>query len=216
MNMVKPEQVGCSSARLERIGSGMRRYIDENKIAGILAMAARRGQVVYSECFGMMDIEAGRPMQFDTLFRIYSMTKPITSVAMLMLYEAGHFQLNDPVAKFIPEFEDVKVLVEETESGIELANLEQAITIWHLFTHTCGRSYGFDENDPLYRMYQKRVWDMLVNNSDATLEGMVRAIARLPLAHQPGSAWHYRPISAAHQPGTTSVLPSPIFMTPRS
>jgi CubicO group peptidase (beta-lactamase class C family) len=146
---------------------------------------------VYSECFGMMDIEANKPMQFDTLFRIYSMTKPITSVAVMMLYEEGHFQLSDPISRFIPGFEDVKVLVKETESGLELANLEREITIWHLLTHTSGLSYGFDENDPVDKMCQKRIWRMLEQKPDTTLEQMVQELAWLPLAHQPGSAWRY-------------------------
>ena len=191
MNTVKPEQVGCSSERLKRIGTVMQRYVNEDKIAGILAMVARRGQVVYSECFGMMDIEANKPMQFDTLFRIYSMTKPITSVAVMMLYEQGHFQLADPVSRFIPSFEDVKVLVNATESGLELANLEREITIRHLLTHTSGLSYGSDENDPLDKMYQKRIWRVLEQKPDTTLERMVQELAWLPLAHQPGSAWRY-------------------------
>jgi CubicO group peptidase (beta-lactamase class C family) len=145
MKTVKPEQVGFSSTRLERIDTVMQRYVDENKIAGILAMVARRGQSVYSKGFGMMDIEANKPMEFDTLFRIYSMTKPITSVAVMMLFEEAHFQLTDPVSRFIPGFEDAKVLVNATESGLELANLECEITIWHLLTHTAGLSYGFEE-----------------------------------------------------------------------
>lgn len=191
MNTVKPEQVGCSSERLKRIGMVMQRYINEGKIAGILAMVVRRGQMVYSKCFGMMDIEANKPMQFDTLFRIYSMTKPITSVAVMMLYEEGHFQLTDPISRFIPGFEDAQVLVNVTESGLELANLEREITIWHLLTHTSGLSYGFDENDPVDKMIQKRIWSMLEQQPDTTLEQMIRDLARLPLAHQPGSAWRY-------------------------
>ena len=131
MNSVKPEQVGCSSERLKRIGVVMQRYINEDKIAGIQAMVVRSGQEVYSKCFGMMDIEADKPMQPDTLFRIYSMTKPITSVAVMMLCEEGHFQLTDPVSRFIPGFKDVQVLVNATESGLELANLEREMTIWH-------------------------------------------------------------------------------------
>ena len=190
MNTVKPEQVGCSSERLKRIGMVMQRYVDENKIAGILAMAARRGQVAYSQCFGMMDIEANKPMQFDTLFRIYSMTKPITSVAVMMLFEEGHFQLADPVSRFIPDFEDAKVLVKATESGLELANLEREITIWHLLTHTSGLSYGFNENDAVDEMY-RRYHRTLEQKPDTKLGQMVREIARLPLAHQPGSAWRY-------------------------
>jgi len=190
MKTAKPEQVGCSSERMKRIGMAMQRYVDENKIAGILAMAARRGQVAYSQCFGMMDIEANKPMQFDTLFRIYSMSKPITSVAVMMLFEEGHFHLADPVSRFIPAFEDAKVLVKATESGLELANLEREITIWHLLTHTSGLSYGFSENDAVDKMYAK-YHRTLEQKPDTNLGQTVREIARLPLAHQPGSAWRY-------------------------
>jgi CubicO group peptidase (beta-lactamase class C family) len=191
MKTVEPEKVGCSPARLERIDRVMQRYVDQNKIAGILATMARRGQVVYSRCFGLMDVEAQKPMQLDTLFRIYSMTKPITSVAVMMLYEEGHFHLADPISRFIPGFEGVRVLVNATESGIELANLEREITIRHLLTHTSGLSYGFEEDDPVDRMIAKRIWRVREQEPDTTLEQMVRELARLPLAYQPGSAWRY-------------------------
>ena len=191
MNAVNPEQVGCSAARLERVGSAMQRYVDEAKVAGMVAMAARYGQVMYAQCFGMMDIEAGKPMQFDTLFRIFSMTKPITSVAVLMLYEEGHLRLTDPVSRFIPEFADLRVLVRETESGVDLADLEQPVTIWHLLTHTSGLGYGLDPSEPLYEMYHELIWPFYVRQSDATLEELVRQVACLPLTFQPGSAWRY-------------------------
>lgn len=192
MNTVKPEQVGCSSERLKRIGMVMQRYINEGKIAGILAMVVRRGQMVYSKCFGMMDIEANKPMQFDTLFRIYSMTKPITSVAVMMLYEEGHFQLTDPVSRFIPGFEDAQVLVNVTESGLELANLEREITIWHLLTHTSGLSYGFDENDPVdKRAYgsgeggsqSEQIIKPTVHPSQTQVKQMIEAILTPAHAH---------------------------------
>ncbi len=191
MLTVEPEQVGCSAERLKRIDRAMERYVEEGKIAGILAMVARRGAMVYAKCFGMMDIEACKPVQFDTLFRIYSMTKPITSVAVMMLYEEGHFQLFDPVSRFISGFEHTQVLVRATESGLELANLEREITIWHLLTHTSGLSYGFEEDDPVDEVYQKRFRPILEREPDTTLERMVQILAWLPLAHQPGSAWRY-------------------------
>jgi len=191
MHTVEPEQVGCSSERLKRIDTAMQRYVDEGKIAGILAMVARRGATVYANCLGMMDIEASKAVQFDTLFRIYSMTKPITTAAVMMLYEEGHLQLTDPMSRFIPGFEHVKVLARETESGLELADLEHEITIWHLLTHTSGLSYGSGENDPVDEVYQKRFRPMLEREPDTTLEQMIQALAWLPLAHQPGSAWRY-------------------------
>ena len=191
MKTIKPEHVGCSSKRLERIGSVMQRYVDEGKIAGLLPVVARRGHVVYAECFGMMDLEARKPMQFDTLFRIYSMTKPITSVAVMMLYEEGFFQLTDPISRFVPGFEDTQVLIKKTESGLELAKLEREITIHHLLTHTSGLGYGIDEDDPVYELIQERIWRVMELKPDTTLEQMVYKLAKVPLAHQPGSAWRY-------------------------
>ena len=124
MNTVSPESVGFSSERLKRVDQVMQKYVDQGKLPGVLSLVARRGQVAHLSKVGWMDVEAKKPIAFDTLFRIYSMTKPITSVAVMMLYEEGRFFLGDPVAKYIPEFEDVKVLVRETETGVELANLQ--------------------------------------------------------------------------------------------
>ena len=191
MQTVKPEQVGLSSERLKRIDVAMQQYVDESKIAGILTMVARRGRMVHAECFGMMDVEANKPMQFDTIFRIYSMTKPITSVAVLMLYEEGYFHLTDPISRFIPGFEDVKVLVKATESGLELADLERPITVWHLLTHTAGLSYGGDESDPVDRLYQKHGLRAVEQEPDTTLDQMIQELTQLPLAYHPGTAWRY-------------------------
>src|SRR5512136_3344973 len=110
MDSVKPEGLGFSSARLARINTAMQRYVDEQKLAGIVTLIARRGKVAHFEKFGMADVEAGRPMQLDTLFRIYSMTKPITTTAALMLLEEGRIRLADPIWRYIPAFKDVKVI----------------------------------------------------------------------------------------------------------
>src|SRR5260221_3027202 len=104
MKRIAADTVGFSSTRLHRISKVMQDYVDQQKLAGLITMLARRGEVVHFECFGMMDIEANRPMQSDTIFRLYSMTKPITSVAIMMLYEQGFFQLDDSISKYIPEF----------------------------------------------------------------------------------------------------------------
>ena len=191
MKTFEPEQVGFSSERMRRIDTLLQRYVDEGKIAGILAAVARRGQTAYWHCFGMMDIEAGKSMQFDTLFRIYSMTKPITSAAMMMLYEQGHFQLNDPVARFIPGFKDVKVLNQMTESGPDLVELDTDITIWHLLTHTSGLSYGFEEADPIDKIYQESLSALEERNQEITLELLIQELTQVPLAFQPGNAWRY-------------------------
>jgi CubicO group peptidase (beta-lactamase class C family) len=186
-----PEKVGVSSARLSRIGPVMQRYVDESKLAGILTLIARRGRIVHLEKVGMMDIEANKPMQFDTIFRIYSMTKPITSVAVMMLYEEGCFQLGDPISRFIPDFQDVKVFAGETESGLELTEAEREITIWDLLTHTSGLSYGGAEDSPVDALYRKQIWERLEQKPETTLEDLVNTLTTLPLVHQPGAGWTY-------------------------
>ena len=191
METVLPESVGLSSQRLARLTRAMQAYVDQGKLAGMITAIARRGHVAHMCKYGMMDIEAGKPMQFDTLFRIYSMTKPITSVAVMMLYEEGRFHLSDPVSRFIPGFADVRVFERKTDSGIELADLAREITIRDLLTHTAGLSYGFDEDSYVDSLYQKHILEPSRQDPDCTLEQMANEFVRLPLAHQPGTTWHY-------------------------
>jgi len=191
VNTIAPEEVGVSSTRLNRIGEAMQSYVDERKLAGLITMIARRGQVLHFECFGMMNIEAGKSMQPDTIFRIHSMTKPITSVAVMMLYEQGDFQLEDPVSRFIPEFKDVRVFVNATESGLELAEPEREVTIQDLLTHTSGLVYGDPEGSPVEAAVCQADREAEKVTPDETLEEWTQRLVRLPLAHQPGSKWHY-------------------------
>jgi CubicO group peptidase (beta-lactamase class C family) len=191
MNNTDIGTVGFSPARLGRISTLMQRYVDDGKLAGIIATVARRGQTAYMEKFGMMDIEANKPMAFDAIFRIASMTKPVTSVAVMMLYEEGHFHLNTPISNFIPGFKDTKVFVRETDDGIEVADLERPITFRHLFTHTAGLSYGWKENDPVDRQYQKAQKESGIDPRKATMKDLADALATLPLAFQPGTKWRY-------------------------
>ena len=137
MQIIEPEQVGISSGRLSRVDVFLQSYVDQNKLAGFIAMASRRGETFYFNKFGMMDKEANKSMADDTIFRIYSMTKPIASVALMMLYEEGCFQLNDPVSKFIPGFKDMKVHADTAQGLVEL---DREIKIHDLFTHTSGFS----------------------------------------------------------------------------
>jgi CubicO group peptidase (beta-lactamase class C family) len=191
MNIVTPKEIGFSAARLDRMNSVMQGYVDQDIFKGMITLLARRGRVFHFECRGMMDAEANKKMQPDTIFRIYSMTKPITSVAMMMLYEEGRFQLNEPVSKYIPGFADLKVLVSATERNVELADLDRAVTIRDLLTHTAGLSYGIFDESPLEKMYQEA--DILGPKLTLSvpLEEMIRRLAQLPLAHQPGSQWRY-------------------------
>ncbi|MBN2391455.1 MAG: beta-lactamase family protein [Anaerolineae bacterium] len=185
------ENAGFSRARLVRTNTLMQRYVDDGKLAGVIATVARCGQTAYMEKFGMMDIEADKPMQFNAIFRIASMTKPITSVAIMMLYEEGHFHLNTPIANFIPGFKDTKVFVREAGDGIEVEDLERPITFRHLFTHTAGLSYGWNKNDPVDRQYQKAQQETEIDPRKATVKDMVEGLTKLPLAFQPGTKWRY-------------------------
>jgi CubicO group peptidase (beta-lactamase class C family) len=177
----KPERVGMSAERLERITQLTQRYVDEGKLAGAVTLVARRGQVVYLEAIGQADLNTGAAMTHDTLFRIYSMTKPITAVAAMILYEEGAFQLSDPISKFLPELAHLEVLQED---GSRVA--AAPITMQQLLSHTAGFSYGFNPNDPVDQLYRET---RLMTSTD--LNEFVERLATLPLKFQPGSRWHY-------------------------
>src|SRR5437867_8059254 len=147
---VKPEDVGLSSSRLARIGDHMKRYIDAGKIAGTLTLVARRGQVAYLEPQGHLEIERRRPVTADAVWRIYSMTKPITSVGLMMLYEEGRFQLDDPASRFIPEFQDLKVL---GDNG-SVRSPAREMTVRDLLMHTSGL-VARDTVSPVGEAYRK-------------------------------------------------------------
>ena len=186
----EPEKVGFSTERLARIRPVIEAHVGDHKLAGALTLISRRGELAHLECVGLMDRENKRPMRPDTIFRIYSMTKPVASVGLMMLYEMGHFQLYDPVSKFIPAFEDLKVYGGGEGTGVKLADLEREVTIRDLLTHTSGLTYHFLEYGPVEEMY--RMGRVTIPNS---LSEFVEGILELPLAFQPGSSWRY---SAAH------------------
>ena len=194
METVAPEKVGFSSNKLNRIGAWMRGYVEQDKLAGAVAVAVRHGQVAYRERFGLMDREAARPMQFDTIFRIYSMTKPVASVALMMLYEEGRFQLTDPVSRFIPGFANLMAFVAATKRGMIIVDdLEREMTIQHLLTHTAGLAYGLSADSPIEALYHEAgIFDSgPLHIMQVTLPEMIQRLVELPLAHQPGSAWRY-------------------------
>ena len=187
METVSPEDVGFSSDRLSRVKELSRRYVDEGRLAGLVTMLARRGKIFHFEAAGVMDVEAGKPMELDTIFRIYSMTKPITSAAVLMLHEEGHFHLDDPVSTFIPELGDLQVCTGMGETGPKLSRLDRPITVRHLLTHTAGLSYGGSQDTPVDDMYRKsEPWRL-----EGTLKDMVARLGELPLVTQPGTKWRY-------------------------
>ena len=183
-----PEAAGCSSERLSRIKPVMQSYIDQRGFAGLSTMIARRGRIIHAEQVGWQDREQQIPLSADTIFRIYSMTKPIISVALMTLYEEGRFHLFDPLAKFLPAFGKVRVLTGDTPVERREVDPIRPITIRDLFTHTSGLTYDFLEDSPVGEMYRQIG---LMSDPNSSLEAIIAELARLPLAYQPGSKWHY-------------------------
>ena len=181
-----PEDVGLSTARLARLGSVMRGEIERGRVPGAVALVARRGRLAYFESYGRRDPRSPDPMARDSIFRIYSMTKPIVSVAAMMLWEQGRFLLSDPIEKYLPELGRRKVaLVRGAE--IELVDAERPITIQDLLRHTSGLTYEFRGSGPVHKMYTaERIYSRNQSNAD-----QVTALAKLPLLHQPGTKWEY-------------------------
>lgn len=179
-----PEAAGMSSARLERIRPVMESYVRERGVAGISTMVSRRGRIVHTAQFGYQDKEAGTPMAADTIFRIYSMTKPIVSTALMLLHEEGRFQLEHPVAQYLPAFAATKVL------GADGALVDQArpMQVRELLMHTSGLTYDFMADNPVAQLYRDA---RIMNDATRTLAALVDDLAALPLAFQPGSRWHY-------------------------
>ena len=187
MRIVEPESVGMSEERLRRIPRVMQGYIDRGEAAGIVTLVARRGAIAHLAAVGCRDVERGEPMSDEAICRIYSMTKPVTTVAALMLYEEGAFQLDDPLADYIPAFRDTPVLVAETSHGIETAPQERPLTVRHLMTHTAGLVYPSAAGGPVERLAAEA--DLA--RAGETLADKVGRVAAMPLAFQPGSAWKY-------------------------
>ena len=191
----QPEKVGLSSERLIRIDDYVQSVIDEGRIAGAVVLVARRGKVAYLKPFGWMDIENERPMEEDALFRIASMTKPITCTVAMTFYEEGRFLLNDPVSRYIPEFENPDVLV-VPESGQAAPETyatipgQHDILVRHLLNHTSGISYGRGPLEPFYREAGMTLGGRLRPEMKTTGD-MVRVLAGLPILHEPGERFTY-------------------------
>jgi CubicO group peptidase (beta-lactamase class C family) len=186
---IKPEDVGLSAARLARVSEWAQKLVADQKLAGLITMVARRGQVVHFETCGRMDVAADKRMQTDTLFRIYSMTKPLTSVAIMMLYEEGRFQLDDPIARYLPMFKEMRVFAGGTVEKYETVPAKRPITFKDLLTHTSGFTYGFMEATPVDALHRAHGVDF--QTADATLPEMMERLAKLPLLSQPGAEWNY-------------------------
>lgn len=188
----KPEQVGLSSERLNKITAARRADVEKGVIPGAILLVGRHGKVALFDAVGVRDPATKAPMTKDSIFRIYSMSKPITSVAAMLLFEDGKFSLADPVSKYIPQLGGLKVGVEKPDpSGgkptLELVPARRDMTIQDLFRHTSGLTYGFFGEGLVRKMYvETKVWNDYPSNAE-----LVDRLAKLPLAHQPGTTWDY-------------------------
>jgi CubicO group peptidase (beta-lactamase class C family) len=185
-----PEELGFDPARLARIDDHFARYVDDGRLAGWHAVVARDGRVVHSASAGHRDAEVGLPVTDDTRWRIYSMSKPITSVGALILWERGLLELTDPISRWLPEFDEPRVYVKGSSSKPLLEAATEPIRVWHLLTHTAGLTYGFHHAHPVDELYRAAGFEWAVPPG-LDLAGCVQAWARLPLVHQPGTEWNY-------------------------
>ena len=178
-----PEEVGVSTKRLKRIRSLLQGYFNSGQLPGLLTVVARHGKIVHFETIGRRDVEKNKPVEPNTIFRIYSMSKPITSVAVMILYEEGHFQLGTPVSRFIPEFENMKVY---NADQTEILDAEEEVTIKHLLMHTAGLTYGWGDK-PVDERYK----ELKIFEKGSTLADMMKKLGDIPLVHEPGERWTY-------------------------
>lgn len=186
----EPESVSMSSDRLARIDRHFQRYLDDGRLPGWQIVVARHGKVVHHSLAGMRHMEESLPVEADTIWRIYSMTKPITAVLALQLWEEGAFELNDPVAKYIPSFGHTKVWRSGSVTNPVLDPQIDPMRLWQLFAHTAGLTYGFMYNHPVDELYRRAGFEW-GTPGDADLAGVCDILAGLPLLFQPGSEWSY-------------------------
>ena len=185
-----PESVGLSTERLNRIATAVQKQIDDQRIGGVVTLVARHGKVAWFKAQGSLDREAGKPMRTDAIFRICSMSKAITSLAVMMLYEEGRFLLDDPISKYIPEFKNLKVLVKPADGRAPYTiPATREITIRHLLTHTSGITYPWNED--LGKIYHDANVGTGLELYDGTIGEMVKRLAPLPLLFNPGEKWEY-------------------------
>jgi len=183
-----PESVGISSDRLRRLDTAMKKLVDDRQVAGIVTLLERHGKVVELNAVGQRNTAGGGPLQKDAIFRIYSMTKPVTGVAMMMLFEEGKWRLDDPVSRYIPEFARLRVYAGKNDDGTpKLEDARRSITMRELMTHTGGLGYVLNPNNPVDRM----IIDANILNPAAPLQAMIDGLTRMPLLAQPGTRWSY-------------------------
>jgi CubicO group peptidase (beta-lactamase class C family) len=186
----EPAEVGLDPGRLERIGRHFARYVDDGRLPGWLITVSRRGRLAYVSACGSRDMEAGQPATTDTVWRIYSMSKPITSVAAMMLYEEGGFELTDPVSSFIPSFAGVRVYAGGSDQRQVTVPVTEPVRIWHLLTHTAGLTYGFHRVHPVDAMYRAAGFEWSAPPG-TDLAQACDIWAGIPLLFQPGAEWNY-------------------------
>jgi CubicO group peptidase (beta-lactamase class C family) len=186
---VDPIQVGFDPARLDRIDRHFARFVDDGRLPGWLIAVSRAGQLAHVSTYGHRDVESSLPVELDSLFRIYSMSKPVTSVAAMMLYEEGAFQLKDPVSKFLPSFSDQRVYVSGPPHAPVTVPAVEPMRIWHLLTHTAGLTYGFHHAHPVDAMYRAAGFDF--GSAPVDLEEACERWASMPLLFEPGTEWNY-------------------------
>jgi len=182
LEIVSPESVGMSSPKLAEVNSVMNQLVQQKQIAGGIVVIARRGKIVHFESYGKRDLAADKPMENDTIIRIYSMTKAITTAAAMMLYDEGKLHFNDPVSKYIPELKDVKVA-----DGEKLVPLQRPVSVADLMRHTAGYSYGESKQ----ALHNKAYAELDMLDTTVSLEEFGKKLGRLPLTSQPGSDWEY-------------------------
>ncbi len=183
-----PETVGISAERLKRLDVAMKRLADERHVAGLVTLLERHGKIVDFSAVGVRNVTLPDALQKDAIFRIYSMTKPVTGVAMMMLYEEGKWRLDDPVSRYIPEFGRLKVYTGKNEDGTpKLEDARRSMTMRELMTHTGGLGYVLNANNPVDKM----IIDGHVLNAAAPLQAMIDGLAKMPLLAQPGTRWSY-------------------------
>jgi len=185
-----PSELGFAPDRLARIDAGFQRYIDAGQLPGWQIVISRHGQLAHSSTAGLRDVDAGIPWTDDTLVRIYSMTKPITSVAAMMLYEQGAFELKDPVAKFIPSFGNARVYRGGPAAAPVTDPVTEPLLMWHLLTHTSGLTYGWQHRHVTDELYRKAGFEWGAPQG-LTLADCCDRWAELPLMFQPGTSWNY-------------------------
>jgi CubicO group peptidase (beta-lactamase class C family) len=182
----RPDDVGLDPARLARIRDVFAREVERGRVPGVVSLVARKGRLAWFDCLGVQDPATGAPMARESIFRVYSMTKPIVSVAVMMMLEEGRLLLSDPVAKVLPEFASMRVAVER-DGGFDLVPAQAPITVQDLLRHTSGIGYEFTGTGPVHRIYaQERLGAQDRTNADA-----IAQLATLPLMHHPGTRWEY-------------------------